>query len=142
MIQHRDEPPKTETGKKVRSAAVQFRDWLSKSLQKQELAFDDKGVLALHTLMTMKGKEVLGLGGDETGRWVVGMGAFLSECIRARFGGEYFASGDQGFGLRVTDSLTVYPLRWIQEYLSGSREGSILARYEMLISMHERGRGE
>jgi len=122
-----------DADERVRSVAAQFRKWLDKSLEDQMLKYDDAGVLALYTLITMKGGEILELGGDETSRWVVGMGAFLSECIRARFGGDYFASGDQGFGLRIDEATELYPLRWVQDQLANGIKGSILLKYQLLV---------
>jgi hypothetical protein len=134
MIRNPKDDLKADTDRKVRSLAEQFRGWLSESMEKVGLEYSDEGILALYTLLTMKGSEIMGLGGEETGRWVVGMSAFLGECIRTRFGGEYFRSGDQGFGLRLPGAQEIYPIRWVQGQLSDGKKNSVLVRYELLVS--------
>ena len=126
---------------RARGLAVQFRDWLSRSLKDRTLAFDDAGVLALYTLIRMRREEILALGGDETGRWVVGMGAFLGECIRARFGGSYGQPGAEGLVLAVREGVKLYPIRWIHANLVGGEKDSLLKRYEALVAALAGGGG-
>ncbi len=134
MIRNPKDDLKADTDRKVKALAEQFRAWLSESIEKTGLEYSDEGILALYTLLTMKGPEIVDLGGEETGRWLVGMSAFLAECIRTRFGGEYFRSGDQGFGLRLPGDQEIYPIRWVQGQLSGGKKNSVLIKYELLIS--------
>jgi hypothetical protein len=127
---------------KARGLAVQFRDWLSRSLDDRTLAFDDAGVLALYTLIRMRREEILALGGEETGRWVVGMGAFLGECIRARFGGSYDEPGAEGLVLEVREGVTLYPIRWVHANLVHGEKDSLLKRYEALVTALAGGGGK
>jgi len=134
MIRSPDNDSHAKIDEKVRTLASQFQNWLARSLENAALTPGDEGLLGLYTLITMKGDEIMGLGGDETSRWVVGMSAFLGECIRTRFGGDYFRSGDQGFGLRLPNDREIYPVRWVQGQLSGGKKASILVQYELLVS--------
>jgi hypothetical protein len=142
MIRDPQDELRARTEDQVQKLARQFREWLSRSMDQLELAYSDEGILALYTLLDMKGPEIADLGGEEAGRWVVGMSAFLGECIRARFGGHYFPSGDQGFGLRLPDHREVFPVRWIQGQLSEGKGNSVLVRYELLVCSLLEGPGE
>jgi hypothetical protein len=132
MIRGASAPPESAPDARARALAVQFRDWLGRSMGKAGLAFDDAGVLAIHTLIAMRREEILALGGEDTGRWVVGMAAFLGECIRARFGGRYAQSGAEGLALVIRAGLTVYPIRWVHGSLVGGDRDSLVRRYEKL----------
>ncbi len=134
MIRSPKSDSQAEAGDKVRELASQFQLWLGKSLENAALTPGDEGLLGLYTLLTMKSDEIMDLGAEETGRWVVGMSAFLGECIRTRFGGEYFRSGDQGFGLCLPNGREVYPIRWVQGQISNGKKASILVKYELLVS--------
>ena len=135
MIQDSHGTIDDDTAAQVRDLAEQFRSWLARSLENPELVANDEGLLGLHTLITMKGDDFMSLTPDETGRWVVGMSAFLGECIRTRLGGQYFRSGAQGFGLRLPNERELYPIRWVQSQLSGGENApTVVAQYEKLLA--------
>jgi hypothetical protein len=133
MIRNPENPAASETTVRIRRIAVSFRDWLRGSMRIENLEFNDAGVLAVHTILTMKRGEILKLGGAETGRWVVGLGAFLGECIRTRFGGRYRETPAGGVELHLAPDATVSPMSWVQSVLEGG-DRSVLARYQALAA--------
>lgn len=60
------------------------------------------------------------------------IGAFLGECIRASYGGEWRQSEDGAWGVYFDDMNAAYPFAKVQKQLKNGREDSILSFYEVI----------
>lgn len=62
----------------------------------------------------------------------VSIGAFLGECIRASYGGEWRQSEDGSWGVYFDDMNAAYPFAKVQKQLKNGKEDSILSFYEVI----------
>jgi hypothetical protein len=62
----------------------------------------------------------------------VSIGAFLGECIRASYGGEWRRSEEGDWGVYFDDMNAAFPLAKVQKQLKSGREDSVLSFYEVI----------
>jgi len=60
------------------------------------------------------------------------IGAYLGECIRASYGGEWRQSEDGAWGVYFDDLNAAYPFAKVQKQLRNGIEDSILSFYEVI----------
>jgi hypothetical protein len=62
----------------------------------------------------------------------VTMGAFLGECIRTSYGGEWRRNEDGDWGIYFDDSNAIFPFAKVQKQFQNGSEDSILSFYEII----------
>jgi hypothetical protein len=62
----------------------------------------------------------------------VSIGAFLGECVRASYGGEWRRSEDGTWGVYFDDMNAAFPFAKVQKQLKNGKEDSILSFYEVI----------
>jgi hypothetical protein len=62
----------------------------------------------------------------------ISIGAFLGECVRASYGGEWRQSEDGAWGVYFYDMNAAFPFAKVQKQIKNGREDSILSFYEVI----------
>jgi len=57
------------------------------------------------------------------------LGAFLGECVRLNFRGQWIQDPAMGWSIAITDAFTVYPFNKVQKQLENGNGDSVLAFY-------------
>jgi hypothetical protein len=65
------------------------------------------------------------------------LGAYLGECIRNTYGGEWIQD-EMGWGLRINEKLTVYPFSKVSKQLSNPEGDSVLALFMTIPALLQR----
>jgi hypothetical protein len=65
------------------------------------------------------------------------LGAYLGECIRNTYGGEW-VQDEMGWGMRINEKLTVYPFSKVRKQLSNPEGDSVLALFMTIPALLQR----
>ena len=66
------------------------------------------------------------------------LGAYLGECVRQSFGGDWIADKEQGWAMQITDRLTVFPFNKVRKQLANSQGDSVLGLFTSIPALLKR----
>lgn len=104
------------------------RDVARESLE-VEVGYDEAGVQWLDKYIDGQRDAA----GDETKDALPStLGAFLGECIRHTYGGEWVSDAEAGWGVRVNDQLTAFPFAKVKKQLADGDGESVLGFFRTI----------
>lgn len=116
---------------KIQSNADFFRH-IVKSNMNIELAYDLEGVRWLDGFLD---RHRVAASQNTKEKLLHTAGSYLGECIRKTFGGAWIQNPEYGWGIRISDRITIFPFNKVQKQLENADGDSVLGLFTTIAPL-------